>query len=171
VTVFAIDPGTTESAVVGLYPDGAIRGWFGLNGALLEMLKGQAGGHLVIEQVESMGMAVGAEVFETVFWSGRFAEAWGGASWSRLPRRAVKLALCGRMQAKDPNIRQALIDRFGGEASRKKGGALHGIKSHMWAALAVGVVYQQLEGEKQHGITGHAAGIVGSGIRAGADPV
>ena len=28
----------------------------------------------VIEQIESMGMAVGAEVFETVFWSGRFAQ-------------------------------------------------------------------------------------------------
>ncbi len=94
-----------------------------------------------------MGMAVGREVFATVFWSGRFAQAWSehhgnGGTWSMLPRRAVKLALCSSMKAKDTNIRQALLDRYGGAASAKKGGPLYGLKSHMWSALAIAETYK-----------------------------
>lgn len=72
---------------------------------------------VVIEKVESYGMAVGAEVFDTVLWAGRFAEAAHRVPVVMLPRRAVKLALCGDSRAKDANIRQALIDRFGGSAA------------------------------------------------------
>lgn len=97
----------------------------------------------VIEQIESMGMAVGAEVFETVFWSGRFAQA--SRPFDRVTRRAVKLHLCGSMRAKDQHIRQALIDRFGGKAeavgTKKAPGPVFGISSHRWAALAVAVTW------------------------------
>ena len=34
---------------------------------------------VVIEKIESYGMAVGAEVFDTVLWAGRFAEAATGS--------------------------------------------------------------------------------------------
>ncbi len=34
-----------------------------------------------------------------------------------LPRRAVKLELCADSRAKDANIRQALLDRFGGSTA------------------------------------------------------
>jgi hypothetical protein len=44
-------------------------------------------------------------------------------------------------QAKDANIRQAILDRFGGKekAIGKKAnpGPLYGVKSHLWSALAV----------------------------------
>jgi 5-methylcytosine-specific restriction protein A len=62
-------------------------------------------------------VAVGAEVFDTVLWAGRFAEAAHRVPVVLLPRRAVKLALCGDSRARDANIRQALIDRFGGTAA------------------------------------------------------
>lgn len=59
---------------------------------------------LAVEKIEAMGMAVGAEVFETVHWSGRFFQAWREpAKVRRITRRAVKLGLCGSMRAKDPN--------------------------------------------------------------------
>ena len=61
-----------------------------------------------------------------------------------LPRRAVKLALCGDSRAKDANIRQALIDRFGGSAAvgRKAApGPLYGITRDVWSALAIAVTY------------------------------
>ena len=61
-----------------------------------------------------------------------------------LPRRAVKLALCGDSRARDANIRQALIDRFGGSAAvgRKAApGPLYGISRDVWSALAIAVTY------------------------------
>jgi hypothetical protein len=89
-------------------------------------------------------MAVGAEVFDTVLWAGRFAEAAHRVTVVMLPRRAVKLALCGDSRAKDANIRQALIDRFGGSAAigRKAApGPLYGISRDVWSALAIAVTY------------------------------
>ena len=96
---------------------------------------------VVIEQVRSYGMAVGAEVFDTVHWSGRFHEAALPLPVVLLPRQAVKLALCHDSRAKDANIRAALIDRYGGPAAIRKGGALFGVHGDVWAALAVAVTY------------------------------
>jgi hypothetical protein len=145
-TIYAIDPGTTHSALVRVQDDGLTVGGMWTNDMLcINLHEGVfPQGVLVIEQIEAMGMAVGKETFETVFWSGRFAQAWEQRlrPWSRVTRRQVKLHLCGSMKAKDANIRQALIDRYGGIACTKKGGALHGIKSHLWAALAVAVTYR-----------------------------
>lgn len=148
-SLYAVDPGTTHSALV-------ITGNFAPHGLILpnaDLLRELCDNrditpcHLVIEQIESFGMAVGKEVFETVFWAGRFAQAWDAHdsrfTWSMLPRKAVKLALCGTVKAKDANIRQALIDRYGGPSCIKKGGPLAGIKSHLWAALALAVTYQE----------------------------
>jgi hypothetical protein len=149
LTLYAIDPGTDHSALVWIEQGGTIGGHIWSNSDLRNLLIAGLSmpvGHLVIEQIESYGMPVGREVFETVFWSGRFAEAWQRrglhCSWSMLPRKAVKLALCCTVKAKDANIRQALIDRYGGPSCVKKGGPLAGIKSHLWAALALAVVYQ-----------------------------
>jgi hypothetical protein len=99
---------------------------------------------VVVEKVESYGMAVGAEVFDTVLWAGRFAEAAHRVPVVLLPQRAVKLALCGDSRAKDANVRQALIDRFGGSAAvgrKANPGPLYGISRDVWSALAIAVTY------------------------------
>jgi hypothetical protein len=153
MNIIAIDPGPTKSALVYL-EDG--RPTFTLlerNEAIRDVLMmdnpwlpGQFHdlSTLVIEQIESFGMPVGREIFETVFWAGRFAECWGGP-WTRVTRKAVKLHLCGQTRAKDPNIRQALIDRFGGQEraiGRKAApGPLYTIKADLWSALALGLTY------------------------------
>lgn len=104
----------------------------------------------VFEQVASYGMPVGAEVFETVFWTGRlYQEALGmlhrDALLERVPRRDVKLHLCGQVRAKDSNVRQALINRFGGKdaAIGKKAtpGPLYGLRADEWQALALAVTF------------------------------
>lgn len=150
--LYALDPGPKESALV-ILASGAVVGppWVVVlavtapNEELLPQLKGSPLEFrtLVIEQIASFGMPVGAEVFETCFWSGRFYETWPGAR-HRLPRSAVKLHLCGSMRAKDAHIRQALLDRFGGSSAKgtiKNKGPLYGLKSHQFAALAVGVTW------------------------------
>ena len=96
---------------------------------------------LVIEQVASFGMAVGAEVFETVYWSGRFAEAVYPLPVDRITRIKVKTHLCHDSRAKDANIRAALIDRYGGPAALRKGGDLYGVSKDVWSALAVAVTW------------------------------
>lgn len=149
--VLAIDPGPTQSAFVVYESGSRCVVWFGKcgNDQLLDMLhKGAievAASSVVIEKVESFGMAVGAEVFETVYWSGRFAEAAYPTPVDRIGRKAVKLALCGNVRAKDANIRQALIDRFGGPSCTKKGGELHGVSKDVWSALAVAVTWSEKE--------------------------
>lgn len=152
MSVLAIDPGYEQSAF--LIFDGASVVHHGIvdNGALLNDL-GRLSFEVdavVLEQIESFGMAVGREVFETVFWTGRFFEAVEGCVPARMPRKAVKIHLCQSARAQDSNIRVALIDRFGGtdRAIGKKHtpGPLYGIKSHEWAALAIAVTWwdQQL---------------------------
>ena len=107
-------------------------------------------GDLVIEMVQSYGMAVGIEVFRTCVWIGRFEEAWlaGGKSLTEINRGTIKLHLCGSMRAKDANVRQALIDCFGpGKAAaigvKASPGPLYGLKSDLWSALAVAVTYAE----------------------------
>jgi hypothetical protein len=86
-------------------------------------------------------MAVGASVFETCVWIGRFMQVsqQAGSDFSRVFRRDIKLHLCNSPRAKDGNVRQALIDRLGPQGTKKAPGPTYGVKSHEWAALAVAV--------------------------------
>lgn len=145
--VYGIDPGPAQSAVVELAADGSVTWSAKLeNQALLAAVSGFVG-LVAIEKVVSYGMAVGAEVFETVFWSGRFLQfAPDPDKVLRVPRLDVKLHLCHNPRANDANIRAAIIDRYGGKERaiglKKTPGPLHGISSDRWAALAVALVVQ-----------------------------
>jgi hypothetical protein len=151
-TLFAIDPGPEMSAFV-VYDGNLLDfGYCGNREMLHFMNRVQDESYettLVIEQIKAMGMAVGAEVFETVFWSGRFAQAWTSRGvWDRIGRIDVKLHLCGSARAKDGNVRQALIDRFSdgkgekaAKGTKKEPGPLYGVSGDVWAALAVAVTY------------------------------
>ena len=144
--ILAIDPGPTESAWMRMH-DGRPAFWAKEpNEDVLQRVRENKAtcDCLVIEKIESFGMAVGAEVFETVFWSGRFAQAWG-IEFDRIGRKDVKLQLCRSVRANDANIRQALIDLFGGKekaiGKKKTPGPLYGISGDVWSALAVAVTW------------------------------
>jgi hypothetical protein len=144
MSVLAIDPGTERSAFVLWDGKAILQHGTKLNREMSVWLRvGFMPQPVVVaEEIESYGMPVGREVFETVFWTGRFAEACNGAL-RRLPRRIVKLHLCGDSRAKDANIRAALIDRFGGRQSIRKGGVLYGIHKDEWSALAIAVTWSE----------------------------
>jgi hypothetical protein len=157
--VLAIDPGYEQSGWV-LY-DGRVQAHgIDVNADLLHRLRAQTAEFsaridtVVIESIESYGMSVGRETFETVHYAGRLYEvAWqtGRAAClpepivERMTRRTVKLHLCSSARAQDANIRTALCDRFGGKLAAigktKTPGPLFGIKSHEWSALALAVVW------------------------------
>ena len=145
-TILAIDPGYAQSAWLGLAKGHPLGHSIDPNATLLASLRlgGFAVDAVVIEQVESFGMSVGKEVFETVWWSGQFAEAAHPLRVERVTRRAVKLHLCGSNRAKDSNIRQALLDRYGGRSAvgvKARPGPLYGVTRDVWSALAVAVTF------------------------------
>jgi hypothetical protein len=146
--VVAIDPGTEQSAVVHYNGTGILFHDILSNDAVRAHLVDhvEPGRVLVIEAVESFGMPVGREVFQTVFWAGRFAERWFPQRFDTMPRRIVKQHICHTARATDANIHQELVDRFGPGRERAVGtkkapGPLYGVKSHEWAALAVAVTW------------------------------
>lgn len=164
--ILAIDPGTTKSGWCLYQDEVVLRSGVDDNEKVRAMLLNarNAGWMLAIEWIESFGMAVGKDVFITVRWIGRFMECTQNPDAVMLiPRKEVKMLLCGSMKAKDANIRQALLDRFpasGGGKTPQVGtksapGPLYGVSSHAWSALAVAVAAQerldngQPEGEKQ----------------------
>lgn len=149
--ILAIDPGNEKSAYVMLDPelkpldfeiveniellDRIYGGWFSTADAV------------AIEMIASYGMSVGATVFETCLWIGRFHEAIRMKECiepQRVYRKDEKINLCGSMKAKDTNIRQALIDRFGEVGTKKNKGWFYGVSKDIWSAIAVGVTYHDL---------------------------
>ncbi len=152
--ILAIDPGPEKSAYVFLDYAGGVSGEIVLNEDIFRIfgIFSDTRNHLAVEMIASYGMPVGKEVFETCVWIGKFIQAWG-RPYTKIYRKDVKLHLCGSPRAKDSNIRQALIDRFGGKekaiGTKKKRGPLYGFKSDMWAALSVAVTYaDNFGGEK-----------------------
>ena len=141
--MLAIDPGTTSSAYV-LYEAGEILGKGKIeNEAMLDIIRSTGFDTLVIEAIASYGMSVGAEVFTTCIWVGRFIQVCvdKGSPYELMYRKDIKMHLCHSMKAKDSNIRQALIDRLGKPGTKKNQGRTYGISGDEWAALAVAITF------------------------------
>jgi hypothetical protein len=146
--VMAVDPGPVESAYVVWDGQRVLQFDKMSNERLLASINHTPPPmieHLAIEKIASFGMPVGAEVFETVFWSGVFANAFGLARVSRITRNEVKNHLCHSSRAKDGNIRQAILDRFGGKVAavgiKAAKGPLYGLSGDCWSALAVALTF------------------------------
>lgn len=151
-SILAIDPGTTHSGYCVYDGECVIHSGVMQNDEMLAYLMREHfrinGYAIAIEMIASYGMAVGRDVFETCLWIGRFMQAWHTPATVKLVyRRDVKLHLCGTTKAKDPNVRQALLDMFprtgGGKTpqigTKGRPGPLYGVSTHAWAALGVAV--------------------------------
>lgn len=176
--LLAIDPGTTKSGWV-LIEDGKPVEWGWDENeevmGLLGVTRGIFHDEVVIEDVAHYGMPVGRDVFETVRWTGRFDTT------TLMPvvyinRPEVKLALCGNPRANDSTIRQALIDRFGGDAVAIGGKKCKSCKGKGWtgrhrvvcgdchcAVIAKGCGFVTHKGAL-HGISGHVWSALAVGI-------
>jgi hypothetical protein len=120
--ILSLDPGTEYTAWM-LFQDKPISWSECSNEELLALLYDpeselREASELVVEMVASQGKAVGRETFETVYWIGRFCESWNthDGSFHRLDRKDCKVHLCNSTRAKDGNVRQALIDLYGGDS-------------------------------------------------------
>lgn len=162
--IMAIDPGPTESAVVIFRTDGTLQKSKVINADLPVWLlwlgsgTAETSGLLVVEMVASYGMAVGASVFDTCVVIGRIIQAYRHYAPTHrqvyLMRRAdVKYQLCHKTAGvNDAVIRQRMIDEWGGReraiGTKKKPGPLYGFSADTWQALALGVAFRQIIGDK-----------------------
>lgn len=154
-----IDPGNVESAFL-FYDTGhgkPLRFGIVANGELLAVVRANRHGNLIadefaVEKIAMGGMVAGQETFDTAMWVGRFVEAWnytGTRKPATLVRRIdEKMHLCHDSRAKDTNIRQALIDKFGpgkdvAIGKKKSPGPLFGVAADVWSALAIAVTYAE----------------------------
>lgn len=102
---------------------------------------------LAIEMVRGYGMPVGKEVFETCVWIGRFIQQLDCEQLThRYDRKQVVRHFCGTDRAKDANVRQAMLDRFGpgkqlAVGTKKAPGPLYGVSGDVWSALAIACVH------------------------------
>lgn len=153
--LLAVDPGPVESAYVIIDRDRRPLFFDKIKNEDLRRTMTVLGEDLtthvpvaVIEMIGSYGMAVGAEVFETCVWIGRFSERWHGKT-GRTPelikRGPIKLHHCHSNRVKDSNIRQALVDRFApgqpnhGKGTKAEPGWFHGFHRDIWQAYALAV--------------------------------
>lgn len=153
--IFAIDPGNIESAFVIVTDDlsKVINKGKVYNEDLLDIICFvNKVTHVAIEGIQSYGMPVGKEVFETCYFIGRLQETFlreHGKFPLMIYRMEEKMCLCHSTKAKDSNIRQALIDRFGEVGTKKNPGFFYGFKKDIWSAMAVATTYHDkyLKGE------------------------
>ena len=143
--IIGVDPGTTMSAYVVMDTDdysivdkGKIH-----NDDLLRFIREDNFGVLAIEVMQSFGMGVGKEVFETAYFIGALMQVASDnrCKVHRVYRTDVKMHHCHTTRAKDANIRQALIDRFGKPGTKKNQGETYGISADMWSALGIAVFW------------------------------
>ena len=153
IQVIALDPGPTQSSWAQWRRGHRFEAGTSPNADLVQFIEHNrqefADAILVSEWIQTMGAIVGKEVFETAFWVGRFCQAWPGR-FERVYRTEIKLHFCGTARAKDPHVRQALLDHFGGKeeaiGKKKAPGPLYGVKGHAWSALAVAVYWLETHG-------------------------
>lgn len=116
--------------------------------------------NVVIEMPEPRGMPVGKDVFDTIYWAGRFTQHFKSIHCDvyHMNPRGIKIAICGVAKAKDPSIREAILDildpnRVYGKYGRGKKGAngpLYGIVDHSFACMRMAIAYMLLKEEKKH---------------------
>lgn len=143
--VLAIDPGNEQSAWMILEGYRPIESRIDPNEYFqTEVLPHIHADVMAIEYMRARGMPTANEELDTQFQAGRFVGIWNG-DWSPIHRMDVKMHICGTARARDSNIRQALIDRYGGKdtavGKKKNPGPLYGIKKDLWSALAIGITF------------------------------
>ena len=91
--------------------------------------------HLEIECPKPRGQPTAAEEMEMMIQIGRFLQMWRG-DWTYVFRQQAKSAICGGRNPTDSNVRQALIDHFGGDSVAIGGGVCKKCKGKKAIGLA-----------------------------------
>jgi hypothetical protein len=136
---------------------------------------------VAVEYMQPRGMPTSQDEMDTMFELGRMTAMVDGTQLAKVSRKDVKMFLLGRATGTDANIRQALIDLFGGDrhaigaikCKRCKGKGWNGVgrpmcddchhsvgtTSNGWAGCGY-----EVEPGVLHGLTGHSWSALGVGV-------
>jgi len=143
MTFIGVDPGPRKSGAAIVDVDfGLIWMAHDSNKEIIKTIKPyleQGNAVLGYEWVQNYGRVVGETVMRTAHTCGRLFElAHDKNNFIHEPTRPkIVRHFTGKTNSKKPEVRDKILERFGGEDSKKKGGALYGISNHKWDALAV----------------------------------
>lgn len=153
-TFIAIDPGPTESAWVRMDGEAALLDFgYQENADVLDLIRSVSDvDYIVQEDFISQGMSVSTVNLKMMKWMGKFDV---NDQWLYLANSAIRWHLCNDRRAKDTNIRQAIMDRYGSTrhdaiGTKKHPGPLYGVTDHVWSALAVGMTYLETAAQEKN---------------------
>lgn len=152
--ILSIDAGTTETGYCVVDFNTLKPEKFGkiANEEILNVINSLSSDDVVVlEQFKSYGMAIGQSTMDSIQWNGRFIQRAldKGMRVDLVARMEEKMCLCNSSKAKDGNIRQALIDRFGEVGTKKNPGFFYGFAKDAWSAMAIAVTWKEREISKQ----------------------
>lgn len=136
-----IEATTFKPIVFGKIPNVNMFDWFNQNNDKIN----EENCIVAYEQFKNYGMPIGDSTIKSIEWNGRFLQhledVYNIKQWHPVMRVEEKINICGSIKAKDSNIRQALINRFGEVGTKKKPGFFYGFKKDIWSAFAVAVTF------------------------------
>lgn len=145
MTVLGLDPGPVETAFClvdqnyRIHSAGKL-----LNVDMRAHIRDLSFSVAAIESIQSYGMTVGREVFETCFEIGKLMQLIEGIGGkvTLIPRQEYARRICGVGKVTDAVLRQALLLRFGGD---RKGEPLHMLKGNSDKRSAFAVAVYRLD--------------------------
>jgi Holliday junction resolvasome RuvABC endonuclease subunit len=147
VIILAADPGPTHSGVVYFDThDMRVSEAFARmpNDQLLAIFRSPMSADAwAVESIEALYAHVGKETVNTIRFCGALQEAvlCRNGLLLMISPQEVKKSVCGTSSAKDPAVRQALLDQLGPVGTKRDKGPCYGVSSHAWRALAVALAF------------------------------
>ena len=152
--VLSIDTGTTESAYAVMnYHKQERLVEFGKihNDAMIDKIINLSSkiNFVCYEEFASYGMPIGQTTMKSIWWNGYFCAICEKSNLPFYPvlRKDVKMHICQTMKAKDANIRQAIIDKYGEPGTKKNPGMLYGASKDVWSAIAINLTFNDQKNE------------------------
>lgn len=150
--IYGIDPGPQESSYVRIDGERPVEWGTVRNVALLEVSQDWTRNSVVAIEQYTPWSTLSHPVMHTLHWIGRFEQAWfRHFSVKLIQRDVIKRHLLGKNSGNDSKIRQEMIVRYGEPGTKKSPGILYGITGDQWQALAVAVVYIEMQKAKALG--------------------
>lgn len=145
--VIAVDPGPNISGWCCYSANDIIAG-VDENAVVLALIQSTGSSALVLERVQNYGRILGKSTFDTIYWTGRFAQAGydRGHTVQRMYFADVREHFCGRRsKVKERDVWLTIVERYGGHATavgtRKAPGSIGHVKGHARSAFALALTW------------------------------